>query len=150
MNFRISKIILKCALLPAFAMLGGCASNQALVTLSPVGPDSNRAVSGNGPGHLIVYNTSHEAMNRDGAMTYPHDDYKIYNERRACIKKVANRSGAEGELPDRVDLPTGRYTIVTKSQTQGAVAVPVIIKSNLTTVVNLEAPTRSISGVAAN
>lgn len=145
MKLRLVDIVLKVALLPAILVLGGCASGEKLVTLSPVGPNSRGSAAGGGPGHLIVYNASHETLDRDGAMAYPHDDYKIYNERKICIKRVRNRSGAEGEIPAPVDLPPGRYTVITQSETQGAVAVPVIVKSSLTTEVNLEQPPRIIT-----
>jgi hypothetical protein len=145
MKLRIFDIILKVAILPMLMMLAGCASNRGLITLSAVGPKSSALADGNGPGHLIVYNASHETMSREGAMAYPHDDYKIYNERRACIRRVRNRSGAEDELPARVDLPPGSYTVIAQSEKQGDVIVPVIIKSGLTTEVNLEQPTRSIN-----
>ena len=145
MKLRIIDTILKVAILPMLMMLGGCASDKGVITLSPVGPKSSALEDGNGPGHLIVYNASHETVTREGAMAYPHDDYKIYNERRACIKRVRNRSGAEDELPARVDLPPGNYTVIAPSETQGAVAVPVMIKSGLTTEVKLEQPTRTIT-----
>ena len=144
MKYRLFDIILKAAILLVSVMFGGCASERGLITLSPVGPKSSGSAGGDGPGRLIVYNASYEIMNRDGAMAYPHDDYKICNERRACIKRVRNRGGAEGEIPARVDLPPGIYTVITQSETQGSVAVPVIIKSSLTTEVKLEQPKRTI------
>jgi hypothetical protein len=152
MKLRLFDIILKVAILPVLIILGGCASDRGVITLSPVGPKSSALADGNGPGRLIVYNASHETVGREGAMAYPHDDYKIYNERRACIRRVRNRSGAEGEIPAAVDLPPGRYTVITQSETQGAVAVPVMIKSGLTTEVKLEQPTRIItpSSMASN
>jgi hypothetical protein len=145
MNLRLFDIILKVAMLQALIMLGGCVSGEKLITLSPIGPNSTASSGGNGPGHLIVHNASHETLDPDGAMAYPHDDYKIYDERRACVKRVRNRSGAEGEIPARVDLPPGRYTVITLSEIQGAVVVPVIIKSSLTTEVKLEQPKRIIT-----
>jgi hypothetical protein len=144
-KLRIFDLILKVAILPMLMMLGGCASDRALITLSPVGPKSGALADGDGPGHLIVFNASHETVSREGAMAYPHDDYKIYNERRACIKRVRNRGGAEGELPARVDLPPGEYTVIARSEKQGDVIVPVMIKSGRTTEVNLEQPTRIIT-----
>jgi hypothetical protein len=145
MKLRLFDTLPKVAMLQALMMLGGCASGPKLVTLSPVGPNSHASSGGNGPGHLIVHNASHETLDRDGAMGYPHDDYKIYNERKACIKRVRNSSGAEGETPASVDLPPGRYTVITRSEMHGDVAVPVIIKADLTTVVNLEQPKRIIT-----
>jgi hypothetical protein len=145
MKLRLTAITLKIAILPVLVILGGCASDRGLVTLSPVGPQSRDSAGANGPGHLIVYNASHETVNADGAMAYPHDDYKVYNERKACIKRVSNRGGADGEAPARVDLPAGRYTVITQSETQGRVAVPVIIAPCLTTEVNLEQPPRVIA-----
>jgi len=144
MKLPLSIIILKIAILPLLTALGGCAFNERLTVLSPVGPNGRASAGDNAPGHLIVYNASHEVFNRDGDMAYPHDDYKIYNDRRACIRRVRNRSGYEGEIPLRVDLPAGRYTVIAQSETQGAVAAPVIIESSLTTMVNLEQPPRII------
>ena len=152
MKLGLVDIIPKAAMLQAMIILGGCASAEKLVTLNPVGPNSNASPGGNGPGHLIVHNASHETLDRDGAMAYPHDEYKIYNEWRVCIKRVRNRSGAKGEAPERIDLPPGRYTVITLSEIHGPVAAPVIIKSDLTTVVDLEQPKRIItpSSMAAN
>ena len=138
-------ILLKLAILQGLVLLGGCASDRGLPTLSLVEPSASGTAEGRGPGHLIVRNASHETITGDGVMAYPFDDYKIFNERRSCIKRVRNRGGAGSELPNRVDLPPGRYTVVASSEIQGPVAVPVLIKSGLTTEVDLERPARIIT-----
>ena len=145
MKSRLLNVAVKVVILPSLMISGGCAFDRGLVTLNPVGPKSSAAPGGNGPGHLIVDNASHEALSRDGAMTYPHDDYRIFDERKICVKHVRNASGPEGEIPARVDLPPGRYTVITESEIQGAVAVPIIIKSDLTTEVKLEQPRRTVA-----
>jgi len=144
MKIRLIHIIFKAAFLHAVIMLGGCASGERLITLSPVGPKSNSSPGGDGPGHLVVYNTSHETLGQDGAMAYPHDDYKILDGRHDCIKRVRNVSGAHGEIPTRVDLPPGQYTVIAHSEVQGSVAVPVTIESGLATRVDLQYPARII------
>ena len=144
-NFRLFNLALKVAIFPLLIISGGCAFDRGLVTLIPVGPKSSVSPGGNGSGHLIVYNASHEALSRDGAMTYPHDDYRIFDERKFCVRHVRNASGPGGEIPARVDLPPGRYTVITESELQGPVAVPVIIESGLTTEVKLEQPKRIIT-----
>ena len=148
MKLRLFDIMLKAAILPGLIVVGGCASGEKRVTLSPVGPKANSSSGGDGPGHLIVYNTSHEAVNRDGSMAYPHDDYRIVNERNALVKRVRNVGGAEGEIPARVDLPPGEYTVMAQSEVQGGVAVPVIIKSGLVTKVNLQYPARTTTPIS--
>jgi hypothetical protein len=146
MNHRLSQILLEAAMLPALIMLGGCASDQKLITLSPVGPSSRGSGGGSGPGYLVVYSASHEMPDHDGVMIYPHSAYKVYDARKACVKRVSNQSGAHCEIPERVDLPPGRYTVVADSEDKGTVVVPVIIESQLKTVVNLEGPAHTISG----
>lgn len=148
---QLSQWLFSVAILLVMATFGGCSSDRNLVTLSPVGPNSSGSGGGSGPAQLLVYSASYELPDRDGGMAYPHTDYKIYNERRACIQRVSNRSGAHGEFPARVDLPPGKYTVVAASEGKGTVAVPVIVESQLKTVVVLEERARSIRpSIASN
>jgi hypothetical protein len=118
--------------------------------LAPVGPDSGPkpAVSG----YLVVYTDTENPTNTGDIMYYPHTSYKIYDTHGKFLRRVANHMNSEDENPSRVSLPPGRYTVVGQSETQGNVAVPVLVSALRTTVVNLERrpQPRSTGSVAVN
>lgn len=131
-RFQITASILAGALLL-------CASNvqsAPLPVLSEVGPDSGLKASVTG--YLVVYTDTESPINTGDLQYYPHTPYKIYKRDGTLYKSVRNHFSERDEKPARVSLPPGRYTVVGKSETQGEVAVPVVIGALRTTVVNLE------------
>lgn len=112
------------------------AQSQPLTVLPTVGPDSGTKTAA--AGYLVVYTDTESPINTGDLQYYPHTPYKIYKRDGTLYKSVRNRFSERDEKPTRVSLPPGRYTIVGKSETQGNVAVPVVISALRTTVVNLE------------
>ncbi len=122
----------------AAALLVGTtgAQSQPLTVLPTVGPDSGPKTAATG--YLVVYTDTESPINTGDLQYYPHTAYKIYHRDGTLYKSVRNHFSERDEQPTRVSLPPGRYTIVGKSETQGDVAVPVVISALRTTVVNLE------------
>jgi hypothetical protein len=112
------------------------AQSQPLTVLPTVGPDSGPKAAATG--YLVVYTDTESPINTGDLQYYPHTSYKIYHRDGTLYKSVRNHFSERDEKPTRVSLPPGRYTIVGKSETQGNVAVPVVISTLRTTVVNLE------------
>ncbi len=121
-----------------FAAMTGCASDQKVTALAPVGPDSGRVPGGKVSGYLVVYSDTESPIMNDDVMYYPHTGYKIYDSHGAYVRYVQNHVSASDESPSRVALPAGNYTIRARSEIDGEVSVPVIIRGLSTTVVNLE------------
>jgi hypothetical protein len=145
-----AKLPLLCAtlLFAGFAAMTGCASDLKVTTLAPVTPDSNRAPAGNVTGFLVVYSDTESPIMTDDVMYYPHTGYKIYDSHGVYVRYVQNHVSATDESPSRVALPAGKYTIRARSEVDGEVAVPVVIRGLSTTVVNLEK--RSHNSIASS
>ncbi len=122
----------------SLALTTGCASDQKVTVLAPVGPDTPHATEGKTAGYLVVYSDTESPIMTSEVMYYPHSGYKIYDSRGSYVRFVANHVSSTDETPSRVSLPAGTYTIRARSEINGEVSVPVVIKSLRTTVVNLE------------
>ncbi len=135
-----SKLPLLCTtlLFAGFVAMTGCASDLKVTTLPTVTPDSNRVPAGKVTGYLVVYTDTESPIMTDDVMYYPHTGYKIYDSHGTYVRFVQNHVSATDESPSRVALPAGTYTIRGRSEINGEVAVPVVIRGLSTTVVNLE------------
>jgi len=123
------------------AALAGCASHPSAVVSEPVGPDLapprvnvNR---GDKEGSLIVYSAV-ESVNAVNSDFPTHAGYAIYDETGKLVRHVDNRSGAFNQSPATVSLPPGEYKVKAQATNHGLVTVPVIIKENETTVLDLD------------
>jgi hypothetical protein len=107
-----------------------------LRTLPAVGPAE--------PGHtgyLLVY-TATEPTDDGDVMYYTHTDYRLYSSSGVFLKTIRNSIVKGDEVPETVRLAPGRYIIHAQSETEGYVAVPVVIADGRKTVVNLEGDRR--------
>ncbi len=87
-------------------------------------------------GYLKIYSVSDEF--NDGAY-YTHSFYSIYSIDGRLFKRVENNISRTDELiPWEVALPSGSYTIVTRSARGGEVRVHFLIKSRRRTIVDLD------------
>jgi len=87
-------------------------------------------------GYLNVYSVSDEF--NDGAY-YAHSSYAIYSTHGTLVKTVENSiSRTDDLIPWEVALPIGSYTVVVRSQRDGYVRVPVVIKAGQRTIVDLD------------
>jgi hypothetical protein len=138
MKTKFPAILTSAILVASLALTTGCASDQKITVLAPVGPDSPHPTENKTAGTLVVYSDTESPIMTSEVMYYPHSGYKIYDSRGAYVKYVPNHVSATDESPSRVSLPAGNYTIRARSEINGEVSVPVVIKGLRTTVVNLE------------
>lgn len=119
------------ALLIALALLGTVRGNATGTTKSV------HAQAGElSHGALEVYSATDE-FNDGGTLYYAHDAYAIYTLDGKLFKNVENHISRSDELPETVSLPAGSYTVVARSDTDGYVSVPVMIRNGRRTIVDL-------------
>ena len=69
---------------------------------------------------------------------YAHSSYAIYTLDGKRFKNVENHISRSDENPETVSLPVGSYTVVARSQKDGYVRVPVMIKDGRRTILALD------------
>ena len=87
-------------------------------------------------GALEVYSATDE-FNDGGTLYYAHGAYAIYMLDGKLLKNVENHISRSDELPETVSLPVGSYTVMARSERDGYVSVPVMIRNGLRTIVDL-------------
>ena len=87
-------------------------------------------------GALEVYSATDE-FNDGGTLYYAHGAYAIYTLDGKLFKNVENHISRSDELPEIVSLPVGSYTVMARSDRDGYVSVPVMIRTGLRTIVDL-------------
>ena len=87
-------------------------------------------------GALEVYSATDE-FNDGGTLYYAHGAYAIYTLDGELFKNVENHISRSDELPETVSLPVGSYTVIARSERDGYVSVPVMIRNGLRTIVDL-------------
>ena len=88
-------------------------------------------------GSLEVYSATDE-FNDGGALYYAHSAYAIYALNGKLFKNVENHISRSDEIPETVSLPVGSYTVVARSEKDGYVRVPVMIKNGRRTILALD------------
>jgi hypothetical protein len=88
-------------------------------------------------GALEVYSATDE-FNDGGTLYYAHGAYAIYALDGELFKNVENHVSRSDELPETVSLPVGSYTVMARSERDGYVGVPVMIRNGLRTIVDLD------------
>lgn len=134
MDFTVKSICL--LLLLGFA---GCATRQGMVVNEPVGPDlaRPRVDLSQGQGQLVVYSALETAS--PVSSDFPtHTAYEIYDLNENLVRRVDNRSGPFYQTPATVRLPSGEYKVKARATNHGLVTVPVIVKENETTILDLD------------
>jgi hypothetical protein len=124
-------LLLACFFLPGQAQ----ADDNAFPTQAPTDPGQNDRVS---VGYLMVFSSTEVAVWGDGPNYYVHTGYRIYNSAGKAVKWVTNHDSSVDEVPEKVELAPGQYTIWAQSGKDGFVKVPVVIKLGQTTAVHLE------------
>ena len=138
-HMKTLKSFLCMILATAFA---GCATHTSVIVDQPVGPDlaRPRIDLNKGAGRLLVYSAleSLDAVESDHPT---HSSYIIYDKNGNMVRRVDNRSGSFYQTPTTVSLPAGEYKVEARATNSGLVAVPVIVKENKTTIVDLDGTT---------
>lgn len=124
-------------LLAAFAALvGGCADVPQTTVFHTVGPapvpQKHRSL-----GFLIAYTPIKLPPISSDTLFYPHTSYAVFDSQGHFLFRVRNHLGPWDETPQTVALLPGRYTIHAQSDFAGDLIVPVIIRGERTTVVDL-------------
>jgi hypothetical protein len=121
------------------AAFAGCATRPTVVVNQPVGPDlaPARVNLNSGQGELVVY-SAREVVNAVSSDFPTHAGYEIDDASGKLIRHVDNRSGSFYQTPVSVSLPPGEYKIKAPATNYGLVTVPVVIKKNETTTVDLD------------
>ena len=88
-------------------------------------------------GSLEVYSATDE-FNDGRTLYYAHDAYAVYTLDGKLFKNVENHISRSDELPETVSLPVGSYTVVARSESNGYVSVPVMIRNGRRTIVDLD------------
>jgi hypothetical protein len=88
-------------------------------------------------GYLKVYTATDEFD--DGGIPYhAHSSYTIYTTDGKVFKNVENHISRNDEIPEVVALPVGSYTVEARSERDGYVRVPVVIKAGQRTILDLD------------
>jgi hypothetical protein len=88
-------------------------------------------------GALEVYSATDE-FNDGGTLYYAHSSYAIYTLDGKLFKDVENHVSQSDEVPQTVSLPVGSYTVVARSEKDGYVNAPVMIRNGRRTIVDLD------------
>jgi hypothetical protein len=88
-------------------------------------------------GSLKVYSATDE-FDDGGVPYYAHSSYAIYTTDGKLFKNVENHISRSDEIPEVVALPVGSYTVSARSEKQGYVRVPVLIKAGQRTILDLD------------
>ena len=128
-------------LIAAGALLAGCAGMRSDLVLDTAGPMPGQAApAASGPGFLIVFSAG--KVNADFNSLDPnrreYSDYKILDSDSKLVKRVHNVTEDIAQGPVLVELPPGKYFVVTRSNGYGVVTVPVMIAPAQQTVLHLD------------
>ena len=88
-------------------------------------------------GYLKVY-TATDEFNDGGVAFYAHSSYVIYTTNGKLVKNVENHISRSDEIPEVVALPVGSYMVVARSEKDGYIRLPVVIKAGRRTIVDLD------------
>jgi Neuraminidase (sialidase) len=120
------------AMFIAVALLGTTRGNETGMTKSV------HAQAGElSRGALEVYSATDE-FNDGDTLYYAHSAYMIYTLEGKVFKNVENHISRSDEIPEVVALPAGSYMIEARSERDGYVRVPVVIKAGQLTIVDLD------------
>jgi hypothetical protein len=120
------------ALFISLALLGTARGNATSMTKSAQPQPGQLA-----KGALEVYSATDE-FNDGGTLYYARSSYAIYALDGKFLKNVENHISQSDELPQTVSLPIGSYTVVARSEKDGYVTIPVMIRNGRRTIVDLD------------
>jgi hypothetical protein len=122
------------AMFVALALLGTMRGNETEKTALAKGKVKAGQLS---QGWLVVYSAT-DAFEDGDLPYYAHSSYAIYTTDGKVFKNVENHISRSDEIPEVVALPVGFYTVVARSERDGYVRVPLVIKAGQRTIVDLD------------
>ena len=143
MKSLLSSSFWKTALLiiPLALIIGGSTRAQAgdrnPLFPGPIRPGDLDYPAGSSQGYLTVYLTADEF--KDGSTWYfPHRAFAIYTIDGKLFKNVKSHFSYD-EIPEvLVALPVGSYIVVARSEKDGYIRLPVVIKAGQRTILDLD------------
>jgi hypothetical protein len=141
MKSRLSSILWKTApLIIPLALLISSSTIAQAGDSSPLFPGPTRAggldyPAGLAHGYLTVYLTADEFNN---AWYFPQNLFAIYMIDGKLFKNITSQHLADDEIPEVVALPVGSYIIVARSEKDGYIRLPVLIKAGQRTILDLD------------
>ena len=131
----------------ALAFLGTTHGNETEKTALAKGNAKAGQLS---QGSLVVFSAT-DAFDDGGVPYNAHSSYAIYTTDGRLFKNVENHISRSDEIPEVVTLPAGSYVIEARSERDGYVRVPIIIKTGRQTILDLDSRDKeSPSGIARN
>jgi hypothetical protein len=143
MKSLLCSIFWKTALLiiPLALTIGGLTIAQA-EDRNPLFPGATRPgnldyPAGSSQGYLTVYLTADE-FNDGNAWYFPHSAFAVYTINGKLLKNVKSHFTYD-EIPEvLVPLPVGSYIVVARSEKDGYIRLPVVIKAGQRTILDLD------------
>ncbi len=120
-----------CALAVSCVQNGRISPGPVLTTVEPSGPLHAPT------GYLIVYTETRAFLDGDVSY-YPHQPYRIYDERGGLVQRVNNHRSDYDEKPTTVELPAGEYFVVPEGGGAARPRIGVVIKGGEVTRVDVE------------
>ena len=120
-----------CALAVSCVQNGRISPGPVITTVEPSGP--LRVPTG----YLIVYTEARAFLDGDVSY-YPHQPYRIYDEKGSLVERVPNHRSNYDEKPTTVELPAGRYFVVPEGSGPSRPRIGVVIKGGELTKVDVE------------
>jgi hypothetical protein len=103
----------------------------------PIRPGNLDYPAGSSQGYLTVYITTDE-FNDGNAWYFPRSFYAIYTIDGKLFKNVNSQYFADDKIPDVVALPVGSYLVVARSEKDGYIRLPVVVKAGQRTILDLD------------
>src|SRR5438270_7263010 len=103
----------------------------------PISPRDSAYPEGSSRGYLTVYLRADE-FNDGNAWYFPQNLFAIYTIDGKLFKNVTSQHSADDEIPEVVPLPVGSYMVVARSEKDGYIRLPVVIKAGQRTVLDLD------------
>ncbi|HTE90062.1 MAG TPA: hypothetical protein VK639_13965, partial [Terriglobales bacterium] len=132
--WKTAPLIIPLALLIGSSSIAQAADNSRLFP-GPARPGGLAYPAGLADGYLTVYLTADEFNN---AWYFPQNLFAIYLIDGRLFKNVTSQHLADDEIPEVVTLPVGSYIIVARSEKDGYIRLPVVIKAGQRTVLDLD------------
>jgi len=120
------------ALFISLALLGAVRGNATGMAKSA------RSQAGESAKGALEVDSATDEFNDGGTLYYAHSSYAIYTLDGKLFKNVENHISQSDELPQTVSLPVGSYTVTARSEKDGYVTVPVMIRNGRRTIVDLD------------
>ena len=120
-----------CALTVSCVQNGRISPGPVITTVEPSGPLSVPT------GYLIVYTETRAFLDGDVSY-YPHQPYRIYDEKGGLVQRVPNHRSSYDEKPTTVELSPGKYFVVPEEGGAARPRIGVVIKGREVTKVDVE------------